>query len=102
MHIIDAYVIHTLMRDLVGHDRKPTSFLVYRWLSVEQSTTNSAVSKSYREVAESTGISKSSAQSAISWLLRRKLIAVTRESVTAAPNYRVPTPWRRPAAHRTE
>jgi DNA-binding MarR family transcriptional regulator len=101
-HIIDTYVIDTLMRDLVGHDRKPTSFLVYLWLSAEQSATRSQVVKSYQEIAESIGISKSSAQSAIRWLLRRKLIAVTRESITATPGYRVLTPWKRPAPQRTE
>ena len=26
---IDAYVIETLMRDLVQHDRQPSAFLVY-------------------------------------------------------------------------
>jgi hypothetical protein len=89
------------MRDLVGHDRKPTSFLVYLWLSAEQSATNSDVTKSYQEIAESIGVSKSSAQSAVSWLLRRKLIAVTRASVTATPAYRVLTPWKRTAPQRT-
>ena len=100
-YILDSYVLDTLMRDLVGHDRKPTSFLVYLWLSAEQSKNNSPITKSYQEIAESIGVSKSSAQSAISWLLRRKLLAVARESVTATPSYRVLTPWKRPAAQRT-
>jgi hypothetical protein len=26
---IDAYILDTLMRDLVGHDRQPSAFLVY-------------------------------------------------------------------------
>jgi hypothetical protein len=101
MHAFDTYVIDTLMRDLVGHDRKPTSFLVYLWLSAEQSKNNAEVTASYRKIAESIGVSKSSAQSSVTWLLRRKLLAVTRESVTATPSYRVLTPWKRPAAQRT-
>jgi hypothetical protein len=27
--VIDPYVLDTLMRDLVGHDRRPASYLVY-------------------------------------------------------------------------
>ena len=26
---LDHYVVDTLMRDLVGHDRRPSAFLVY-------------------------------------------------------------------------
>ena len=101
LHTFDSYIIDTLMRDLVGHDHKPTSFLVYLWLSAEQSKNNAAVTASYQQIAESIGISKSSAQSAVTWLLRRKLLSVTRESVTATPSYRVLTPWKRPAPQRT-
>jgi len=99
-YVLDSYVLDTLMRDLVGHDRKPTSFLVYLWLWAEQSKDNSPVGRSYQEIAESVGISKSSAQAAITWLLRRKLLAVTRVSVTATPSYRVLTPWQRPTPQR--
>jgi hypothetical protein len=82
------------MRDLVGHDRKPVSFLVYLWLAAEQAKTRTGVQASYQHVAESVGISKSSAQAAISWLLKRKLLAVRRENVTATPLYTVRSPWR--------
>jgi len=92
----DDYVIDTLMRDLVGHDRRPASFLVYLWLSAQQSQHRAPVEISYQQLAESVGISKSSAQSAIGWLLRRKLLSVTRDSPTATPAYTVRTPWRRP------
>jgi hypothetical protein len=33
---IDNYVTDVLMRDLVGHDRRPVSFLVYLWLAAEE------------------------------------------------------------------
>ena len=32
----DDYIFDSLMRDLVGHDRRPASFLVYAWLAAEQ------------------------------------------------------------------
>jgi len=97
MHSFDDYIVDTLLRDLVGHDRKPTAFLVYLWLSAEQSRRGSPVTASYQEIAESIGVSKSSAQSAVSWLLRRKLIQARKANATATPAYRVQTPWRRPA-----
>jgi hypothetical protein len=94
MQAIDDYVIDTLMRDLVGHDRRPASFLVYLWLTAEQARRKGEIEISYQELAESIGISKSSAQSAVGWLLRRKLLAANRQSVTATPRYTVRTPWR--------
>ena len=92
---VDDYVIDVLMRDLVGHDRRPASFLVYLWLMAEQRTRRGPVRVSYQELAESIGVSKSAAQAAVGWLLRRKLLAATKETVTATPCYNVLTPWRR-------
>jgi hypothetical protein len=91
---IDDYVIDVLMRDLVGHDRKPVGFLVYLWLAAEQSRKGGPVEVSYQELAESIGVSKSSAQSAVRWLVRRKLLAASKRTVTATPVYVVRTPWR--------
>ncbi len=99
MPILDDYIIDTLMRDLVGHDRKPVSFLVYLWLASEQAKTRADVHVSYQEVAESAGISKSSAQAAIRWLLKRRLLTVKRETVTATPSYAVHRPWREAVRH---
>jgi len=90
----DDYVIDVLMRDLVGHDRRPTSFLLYLWLDAEQSRKEGPVQMSYVELAESAGVSKSSAQVAVNWLVRRKLVSVSKDSVTATPCYRVQRPWR--------
>jgi hypothetical protein len=92
---LDDYVVDVLMRDLVGHDRRPVCFLVYLWLSAEQERRNGAVEISYREIAEGVGVSKSSVQGAVSWLVRRKLIGVSKASVTATPCYSVLCPWRR-------
>jgi hypothetical protein len=94
MPLLDDYITDTLLRDLVGHDRKPVSFLVYVWLAAEQAKTGSNVQASYQHVAEAVGISKSSAQAAIGWLIKRRLLAVTREHVTATPVYTVRRPWR--------
>jgi hypothetical protein len=100
MLALDDYVVDVLMRDLVGHDRKPASFLVYLWLTAEQARRKAAVQVSYQEMAESIGISKSSAQAAVRWLVRRKLLAASKEHATATPRYTVRTPWRDGALHR--
>ena len=92
---LDDYVVDVLMRDLVGHDRRPVCFLVYLWLTAEEQSRGRAVQISYQELAESLGVSKSSAQSGVGWLVRRKLLAVTKQTVTATPKYRVLTPWKR-------
>jgi hypothetical protein len=94
MFKLDPYITEVLLRDLVGHDRRPASFLVYIWLAAEQQRRGSSITISYQELAESVGISKSSAQSAVAWLARRKLLAVTKATVTATPVYKVLTPWR--------
>jgi len=94
MMSLDDYVVDVLMRDLVGHDRRPASFLVYLWLACEQTRRHGAVQVSYQELSESVGLSKSSAQAAVSWLVRRKLLTASKENVTAIPNYIVRSPWR--------
>jgi hypothetical protein len=99
MYKLDPYITDILLRDLVGHDRRPASFLVYLWFTAEQQNyaqqrRASAVAISYQDLAESIGISKSSAQSAVAWLIRRKLLAVTKTTVTATPAYKALTPWR--------
>jgi len=91
---LDEYITETLMRDLVGHDRRPISFLAYLWLVAEQQHRSKPVVISYSELAESMGVSKSAAQSAIGWLVRRRLLGVTKSSVTATPSYTVQTPWK--------
>jgi len=91
---LDDYVVDVLMRDLVGHDRRPASFLVYLWLTSEQARRKGAVQVSYQELAESVGLSKSSVQTAVSWLVRRRLLTTCKENATAIPSYTVQRPWR--------
>ena len=94
MITLDDYVVEVLMRDLVGHDRRPVCFLVYVWLAAEQGRRSGAVEVSYREMAECIGVSKSSVQGAVGWLVRRKLIEARKISVTATPCYLVLSPWK--------
>jgi hypothetical protein len=99
---IDDYVMDVLMGDLVGHERRVVSFLVYLWFAAEhgkeqakEQHKGNGVEASYRQIAESIGVSKSSAQAAVAWLIQRKLLASTKKTVTATPRYKVLTPWRR-------
>jgi predicted regulator of amino acid metabolism with ACT domain len=94
--MLDDYITDVLLRDLVGHDRRPVSFLVYLWLTAEQSRRGVAVQISYQELAENIGVSKSSVQSAVSWLRRRKLLSTIKENATAVPRYTALTPWKAP------
>jgi predicted DNA-binding transcriptional regulator len=96
MATVDDYVVDVLMRDLVGHDRKPVSFLVYLWLTA-QTRSGRAMRVSFQEMAESIGVSKSAAQTAVRWLVRRKLLTATKTTATAVPCYTVMTPWKDPA-----
>jgi DNA-binding GntR family transcriptional regulator len=95
---LDAYILDSLMADLAGHDRQPSAFLVYLALWRLTHGAGSATAQvALRDIAESTGLSKRSVQSALGWLVKRKLIAVTRASITAVPVYTVLRPWRRQA-----
>lgn len=91
---LDAYVIDTLMPDLVGHDRQPSAFLVYLQLWRRTGGDENAVTVvSLRELADATGLSKRAVQDAVSSLHRRRLIGIRRASIVAVPEYRVKRPW---------
>jgi CRP-like cAMP-binding protein len=90
---LDTYVVETLMRDLVGHDRRPSAFLVY--LAIAGAGTNGAQGLSYGDLADMTGLSKRSVQDAIAHLARRKLVDVHRDGPTETALYRALKPWRR-------
>jgi hypothetical protein len=92
---LDPYITEVLLRDLVGHDRRPAAFLVYLWLTGEQTRRKSPVAISYIELAQNTGLSRSSAQLAVRWLLRRKLLSSAKATATAVPVYTVQFPWRK-------
>lgn len=92
---VDPYIHGTLMRDLVGHDRKPAAFLVYLWIYAEQKRLGTPIAASHASLAEETGLSRSTSQTAIAWLAKRKLVSVSKQAVTATPVYIVRTPWQR-------
>ncbi|MEP7004445.1 MAG: helix-turn-helix domain-containing protein [Sphingomonas bacterium] len=87
---LDRYVIETLMGDLVGHDRRPSAFLVY--LLTEASDGEAL---SYATIAERTGLSRRSCQAAVAHLERRRLIEIVRRAENEAAIYRPLRPWRR-------
>jgi hypothetical protein len=120
-YTIDSYVLDTLMADLVGHDRQPSAFLVYLFLWSSAYAPKGAPARSrrtspdgsaseggqthgrkeattqvaLRDIADGTGLSKRAVQEALGRLSRRKLITVSRESITAVPVYTVLRPWKR-------
>jgi hypothetical protein len=91
---VDPYIINVLMRDLVGHDRRPATFLVYLWLAAEAQRQGSDVQIGYRELAEDVGLSKSAAQSAVGWLIKRRLLSARKANATALPSYKILSPWK--------
>jgi hypothetical protein len=93
---LDAYVIETLMADLVGHDKMPSAFIVYLYLHWRADPPRTrGVRASHQTIATETGLSKSAVQSAIRHLVRRKLLRTERASITAVPEHFVLRPWRR-------
>lgn len=92
----DSYVVETLMPDLVGHDKKPSAFLVYLYLWSRAALSRArTVQVSHQTVADDTGLSKSAVQMSIRHLLRRRLIHSELASKTAIPVYSLLRPWRR-------
>ena len=92
----DAYVIDTLMHDLIGHDRAASAFVVYLYLWRESLGREApTVQTSLRMIAEGTGLSKRGVQDALTVLSRRRLVGIARQSITDIPVYTVRRPWRR-------
>lgn len=95
---LDSYVLDSLMPDLVGHDQKPSAFVVYLYLlSRVAGTRSKRVQVSHQRMADDTGLSKSAVQAAVRHLGRRRLIRSQLASKTAVPVYLVLRPWRRGA-----
>jgi hypothetical protein len=93
--VLDPYVIDTLMRDLVCHDRSAASFLVFLHLWSETNAGTQHVATSYQSIATSIGLSKRSVQNGVARLAERRLVTVRRAYATAVPEYRVRRPWTR-------
>jgi DNA-binding transcriptional ArsR family regulator len=92
---LPAYAVDVLMRDLVGHDRAPSAFIVWLWLwRRSRAEGRPAVSASLQTMATETGLSKSAVQAAVRRLTQRRLVSAEREGPTAPPRYTVGEPWR--------
>ena len=91
---LDPYVFDALMRDLAGHDRRPSAFLVYLMLWWRQAR-GYDMTLSLQQLADATGLSKSAVQGALRHLTRRQLVRAYRATPTAIPQYTLLRPWRR-------
>ncbi len=93
---LDAYLIDCLLPDLVGHDRRLSSFVVYLYLYRHASREASwSVRLSHQSIASDTGLSRSAVQAALAHLQTRELVATSRAHPTAVPLHRVLRPWLR-------
>jgi hypothetical protein len=93
---LDPYLLDGLLPDLVGHDRRLASFIVYLYLYRQASQqSNWSVRTSHQSIATATGLSRSAVQSALAHLQGRQLIASSRAHPTAVPLHRVLRPWLR-------
>jgi hypothetical protein len=91
---IDAYVVDVLMPDLVGHDRRPATFVVYLFLIRQAAKARrDTISVSLQTIATKTGLSKSTVQTALRHLRRRKLLDPTVTATVVAPARRIMRPW---------
>jgi DNA-binding MarR family transcriptional regulator len=92
-YAIDPYILDTLMADLVGHDHRPSAFLVY--LAILSAAAEGRAALSFSDLAQRTGLSKRTAQYAVAALRRRGLIEASKRGPTETPEYRPLSPWRR-------
>ena len=93
---LDPYIVDTLMRDLIAHDRAPSAFMVFLWLWRQtHAQGRDKVGASLADIAHATGLSKSSVQGAIRRLTRRRLLTAARAGPTVAPIYHVNETWKR-------
>ena len=91
---LDAYVTDVLMPDLVGHDRRPAAFVVYLFLlRHSRQDSRHSISMSLQTIATKTGLSKSSVQSSIRHLKRRRLLDPDLRATVTAPVRRIVRPW---------
>ncbi|MDE1149870.1 MAG: helix-turn-helix domain-containing protein [Azospirillaceae bacterium] len=89
---IDRYILDTLMRDLVGHDHRPSAYLVY--LALVADAAGGRVMLSHAEMAERTGLSKRAVQDALRHLAGRGLARISRTRTTEAATVEPLFPWR--------
>jgi Helix-turn-helix domain len=91
---LDDYVVETLLPDLIGHDRSPSSFIVYVKLWNDAGGPGRRIQVSLSTLAVETGLSKSSVQAALRRLRKRGYLSTKRASPTSVPVYTIHAPWR--------
>lgn len=91
---VDAWVFDALMPDLVGHDHRPSAFVVYLLLWRRSAGGAKAVHLSHRMIADGTGLSLRAAQLALRVLERRQLIESKRKHKTSVPAFKLRCHWR--------
>lgn len=92
-YTLDAYVLDTLMRDLVGHDRRPSAYLVYLAVLTQEDSLGCRLS--HAELSARTGLSKRAVQDALAHLKRRELISTKSIGPTQITWHKARRPWRR-------
>jgi hypothetical protein len=93
---VDPHVVDVLLPDLIGHDKRPSSFVLYLWLyAMTKGVGRKSAFFSYQMLTDRTGLSKRSVQRAVTHLQRRQLVRASRKFPTAVPEYTVLTPWAR-------
>jgi len=91
---VEDYVLDVLLRDLVGHDKHPAAFIVYLHLyGLAARRRWRPVAGSLRDIAETTGLSKSAVQTALRVLRGRELLTTKQPHRTATPVHRVLRHW---------
>jgi hypothetical protein len=91
---LEAHVVDALLPDLVGHDKRPSSFVLYLWLyAVTRGVARKSAHFSYQMLTDRTGLSKRAVQRAVAHLVKRHLLRVTRKTPTSVPEYAVAAPW---------
>jgi transcription initiation factor IIE alpha subunit len=93
---MDAHILDTLMPDLVGHDRRPSAFLLYllMWRQTHGAGTAS-LDIALEDLAELSGLSKRTVQDSLRWLAHRRLVTVRRGGPTDVGTFTVLEPWKR-------
>jgi hypothetical protein len=91
---LDRYVLDSLMADLVGHDRRPSAYILYLAL-IGLGGPQGEVGISLQGLSTATGLSKTAVQRSAAHLERRELISVQRSGGTDARRYKVLQPWSR-------
>ena len=91
---MDVYTLDSLMADLVGHDRRPSAYILYLAL-LRLCTDSGTIGISLQGLATATGLSKTAVQRSVVHLKRRGLITMRGQGPTKPPRYEILQPWRR-------